>query len=546
MALRPQRSVPRTLAEVAHRSGASLRPADVAAGDAVSVTGATVDSHDVRPGDLFGAFTGLKVHGATFARDAIAAGAVAVLTDAAGVEILGDVPVPVLVAADARVAMGEAAALIYGDPSSELVFVGVTGTNGKTTTAYFIDNALAQRHERRGIMGTVELRIGEQAIESPRTTVEAPVLHGLLARMVEDGVTAAVTEVSSHAAALERIGGVDFSVAVFTNLQWDHLDFHGTMDEYLAAKAKLFAPGRARRGIINVDDEWGRRLAGQVQIPCETVSTHVDDPHEADWVVTDADIGLDGVGSRFMFRAPDGTEHHAASPLPGLVNVSNAMVAIAAAHAAGVPLEEAIDGVASAHEVPGRMERVIERSDTDPLAIVDYAHTPDALTLALQGVRPITPGRLILIFGSDGDRDQGKRPVMGSIAAELADVIVLTDENPRSEQPEAIRSAILGGIREARPDLHDVHEVEPRVAAVEYGLRLGRPGDTVIVTGKGHEPTQEIAGVFHRYNDRDAYLAAHERIVADQPPLAATVTVHGPRSDEDAQVAAEAPSGERA
>ncbi|WP_203653862.1 UDP-N-acetylmuramoyl-L-alanyl-D-glutamate--2,6-diaminopimelate ligase [Demequina activiva] len=536
MALRPSRAVPRTLAEVASRAGASLRAADAVAAAQIAVTGATVDSRDVRPGDLFGAFTGLKVHGATFAAAAADAGAVAVLTDAAGAEVLAElgVSLPVLLAADARVAMGEAAALVYGDPSRELAFVGVTGTNGKTTTAYFIDNALAQVHERRGIMGTVELRIGEETIESPRTTVEAPVLHGLLARMREEGVTAAVTEVSSHAAALERIAGVDFSVAVFTNLQWDHLDFHGTMEEYLAAKAKLFAPGRARRGIVNVDDQWGRRLVETVQIPIETVSTHVDDPQDADWVVTEADIGLDGVGSRFSFTAPDGSVHRAFSPLPGLVNVSNAMVAIAAAHAAGVPLPHAIEGVATAHGVPGRMERVVERSDRDPLAIVDYAHTPDALTLALQGVRPITPGRLILIFGSDGDRDQGKRPVMGGIAADLADVIVLTDENPRSEEPAAIRTAIRAGIEQARPDLHDVHEVEPRVAAVEYGLRLGRPGDTVIVTGKGHEPTQEIAGVFHRYNDRDAYLQAQARIVAERegravdPGVAATVTVHGP------------------
>lgn len=536
MALRPSRTAPRTLAEVADRAGAALQADDADAARAVDVTGATVDSRDVRPGDLFGAFTGLKTHGARFAADAADAGAAAILTDPAGVDVLGKlgVTLPVLVAADARVAMGEAAALIYGDPSREITFVGVTGTNGKTTTAYFIDSALGRAHERRGVMGTVELRIGDEAIESPRTTVESPVLHALLARMREEGVTAAVSEVSSHAAALERIGGVDFSVAVFTNLQWDHLDFHGTMEEYLAAKAKLFAPGRARRGIVAIDDEWGRRLAQQVQIPIETVSTHVDDPQDADWVVTEADIGLDGVGSRFSFTAPDGSSHRAFSPLPGLVNVSNAMVAIAAAHAARVPLGDAIDGVANAHGVPGRMERVVERSDVDPLAIVDYAHTPDALTLALQGVRPITPGRLILIFGSDGDRDQGKRPVMGGIAARLADVIVLTDENPRSEEPAAIRAAIFAGIAAERPDLHDVHEVEPRVAAVEYGLRLGRPGDTVIVTGKGHEPTQEIAGVFHRYNDREAYLAAQQRIVAEREGREVPtgpephVVVHGP------------------
>jgi UDP-N-acetylmuramoyl-L-alanyl-D-glutamate--2,6-diaminopimelate ligase len=513
MALRPQHVEPRTLSELADRIGVTM-PTDV---EAVMVQGATVDSREVQPGDLFGAFPGLKVHGARFAEQAVLAGAAAILTDAEGAELCAEsVPAtPVLVAANPRDAMGEASALIFGDPSRKLTFVGVTGTNGKTTTSYFIDNAFAQVHSRRGILGTVELRVCDEAIESPRTTVEAPVLHGLLARMVEEGVTAAVTEVSSHAAALDRIAGVDFAVAVFTNLQWDHLDFHETMDRYLADKAKLFAPGRARRGVICIDDEYTQRLAREVQIPCETVSTRPESPR-GDWNVEDADIGLDGVGSSFTLIAPDGSRHAAESPLPGLVNVSNAAVAIVAAHAAGVPLDAAIRGVATAHAVPGRMERVVERSELDPLAIVDYAHTPDALTLALQGVRPITPGRLILIFGSDGDRDQGKRPVMGEIAARLADVIVLTDENPRSEEPAAIRSAIREGIQRVRPDLKDVHEIEPRVAAVEYGLRLGRPGDTVMVTGKGHEPTQEIAGVFHRYNDRDAYLAAQQRIEAER------------------------------
>ncbi|MDN4473666.1 UDP-N-acetylmuramoyl-L-alanyl-D-glutamate--2,6-diaminopimelate ligase [Demequina zhanjiangensis] len=514
MELRPAHAEPVSVARVAARLGVDV-PADVAA---LQVTGATVDSREVRAGDLFGAFPGFKVHGARFGAQVSGSGAVAVLTDAEGAEILrtDGVDLPVIVVDDARAAMGEAAALIYGDPSKDMAFVGVTGTNGKTTTSYFIESALKRVHARTGIMGTVELRIGDEAIESPRTTVESPVLHGLLARMREEGVTSAVTEVSSHAAALDRIAGVEFSVAVFTNLQWDHLDFHKTMDGYLDAKGRLFEPGRARRGVINVDDEWGRKLAARVEIPCERVSTRPEAPQEAEWIVTWADVGLDGVGSRFTFTDPQGVQHHAESPLPGLVNVSNAMVAIVAAHAAGVPLAEAIAGVAGGHEVPGRMERVIERSDVDPLAIVDYAHTPDALTLALEGVRPITPGRLILIFGSDGDRDQGKRPVMGEIAATLADVIVLTDENPRSEEPAAIRAAIREGIQKVRPELHDVHEVEPRVAAVEYGLRLGRPGDTVIVTGKGHEPTQEIAGVFHRYNDRDAYLAAHARIVAER------------------------------
>ena len=515
MSLRPAAVEPRSLAEIAARVTATLPLPD--AGGTL-VTGVTVDSRAVASGDLFGALPGLQVHGATFGVNAVAAGASAILTDAEGAALLAGtgVTVPLLVTEQPRWAIGEAAALVYGDPSRDMILIGITGTNGKTTTSYFIDNALAATHPNRGVLGTVELRVRGEAIESPRTTVEAPVLHGLLARMREEGVTAGVTEVSSHAAALDRISGVDFAVAVFTNLQWDHLDFHVTMEGYLDAKARLFAPGRSRRGIINIDDEWGRLLAGRVKIPVQTVSTLPAAQRDADWVVTFADVGLDGVGSTFTFRAPDGAEHTAASPLPGLVNVSNAMVAIAAAHAAGVPLDLAIAGVATAHEVPGRMERVIERSDEDPLAIVDYAHTPDALELALSGVRPITAGRLILIFGSDGDRDRGKRPVMGEIAARLADVIVLTDENPRSEEPAAIRAAIRKGIARVRPDLVDVHEVEPRVAAVEFALRLGRPGDTVIVTGKGHEPTQEIAGVFHRYNDRDAYLAAHAKIMAER------------------------------
>ena len=519
MSLRPAVVAPRSLAEVAVRAQAALSLPDARE---TRVTGVTVDSREVVPGDLFGALPGLQVHGATFGERAAAAGASAILTDSAGAALLAGagVTVPLLVTEQPRWAIGEAAALVYGDPSRDMIFIGITGTNGKTTTSYFIDNALAAMHPNRGVLGTVELRVRGEAIESPRTTVEAPVLHGLLARMREEGVTAGVAEVSSHAAALDRISGVDFAVAVFTNLQWDHLDFHVTMEGYLDAKARLFAPGRARRGIINIDDEWGRLLAGRVKIPVQTVSTLPSAQRDADWVVTFADVGLDGVGSTFTFRAPDGGEHTAASPLPGLVNVSNAMVAIAAAHAAGVPLDLAIAGVATAHEVPGRMERVIERSEVDPLAIVDYAHTPDALELALSGVRPITAGRLILIFGSDGDRDRGKRPVMGEIAARLADVIVLTDENPRSEEPAAIRAAIREGIERVRPDLTDVHEVEPRVAAVEFALRLGRPGDTVIVTGKGHEPTQEIAGVFHRYNDRDAYLEAHAKIVAERGDVA--------------------------
>lgn len=281
------------------------------------------------------------------------------------------------------------------------------------------------------------------------------------------------------------------------------------MEGYFRDKARLFDPDQARRGVVVVDDEWGRRLAAEATIPVETVATHVGEPFDADWAVVEADIGLDGVGSRFVLRGPDGAHHEAHSPLPGLVNVSNAALAVVVAHAAGVDLDVAIDAVGGAHAIPGRMERVVERGDDWPLCLVDYAHTPDALVLALEAVRPITPGRLVLVFGSDGDRDRGKRPLLGQVAARLADVLVVTDENPRSEDPATIRASILAGVRDVRPDLADVHEATSRTQAIRDALRLAGPDDTVIVTGKGHEPTQEIAGVFHRYNDRDVFLAAH-------------------------------------
>ncbi|HEY0119140.1 MAG TPA: UDP-N-acetylmuramoyl-L-alanyl-D-glutamate--2,6-diaminopimelate ligase [Cellulomonas sp.] len=503
--MRPQHPTPHRVVDLAATFGLTgAVPADLA------VTGVTVASGDAQPGDLFVAVPGLKVHGARYAAQAVAAGAVAVLTDEAGAAEATAAGVPVLRAADPRALAGPVAAWVHDEPSERLVTVGITGTNGKTTTSYFVDAALRSAHPTTAVLGTVELRIGDEAIESPRTTVEAPVLQAICALALERGATAMTTEVSSHGLALGRLRGVRFDVAGFTNLQRDHLDFHGDMPSYFAAKATLFEPSQARRGVVVVDDEWGRTLAAQAPIPVETVSTHVEDPHPADWTVTEAQIGLDGVGSSFVLRGPDGARHQAASPLPGLVNVSNAALAIVLAHAAGVDLGAAIDAIAHAHEIPGRMERVVERGGGLPLCLVDYAHTPDALVLALEAVRPITPGRLVIVFGSDGDRDRGKRPIMGAIAARLADVLVVTDENPRSEDPASIRRAILDGALAERPDGRDVYEVEPRPDAIRRALALAGDDDTVIVTGKGHEPTQEIAGVFHRYNDRDVFLAARD------------------------------------
>lgn len=520
--MRPEHPAAHRLADLAETFRLVTRGAPV--GDAL-LTGVVAASGDVERGDVFVAIPGLKVHGARHAGQAVERGAAAVLTDGAGLALLTaeglDARVPVLVGEDPRALAGPVAAWAYDAPATRLVTAGVTGTNGKTTTTYFLDAALRCAHRLTAVLGTVELRIGEEAVESPRTTVEAPALQAILARAVELGATAASTEVSSHALALRRVGGMVFDVVGFTNLQRDHLDFHGDMDGYFAAKARLFQPDQARRGVVVVDDEWGRRLAAQAPIPIETVATRVGSPAaaEADWAVVTADIGLDGVGSTFTLRGPDGTSHEAASPLPGLVNVSNAALAVVLARAAGVDLTAAIDAVAHAHEIPGRMERVVERGEGLPLCLVDYAHTPDALVLALEAVRPITPGRLILVFGSDGDRDQGKRPIMGEIAARLADVLVVTDENPRSEEPASIRAAILAGVRAQRPRLADVHEVTTsRADAIRIALRLATERDTVIVTGKGHEPTQEIAGVFHRYNDRDVLRAVRAERTADGAP----------------------------
>lgn len=512
--LRPAGVEPVPTAALAEEFG--LAVASMGAGEPASalpvVTGVSMASDDVAPGELFAALPGARVHGARFALQAVAAGAVAVLTDAEGARIVRDehaltpgVPhVPLLLSPEPRAVVGPLAARVYGNPAGRLVVVGVTGTNGKTTTSYLVEAALRARHAVTAVLGTVELRIGDLTVESPRTTVEAPVLHRLLALAVEHGAGAVALEVSSHALALHRVDGLAVDVAGFTNLTRDHLDFHGDMTGYYRDKARLFTPEHARRGVVCVDDEWAQRLSREATVPVERIRTRGGDA-EADWVVSGVHVGADGVASTFTLTGPAGEVVEASCPVPGRVNVSNAALAIVMAYRAGVPLADAVQAVAGMAGVPGRMERVGERGGGRPLAIVDYAHTPDALELALGAVRPITPGRLILVFGSDGDRDQGKRPIMGAIAARKADVVIVTDENPRSEDPAAIRAQILDGVREVRgDDLPDVQEARTRLEALRRAVELAEEADTIIVTGKGHEPTQEIAGVFHRYNDRPA------------------------------------------
>ncbi len=511
--LRPKSVAPVSLASLAAAFGLTEVDAGAAPSSAqTTVTGVTVASNDAAPGDLFIGIPGAVKHGARFAADAVANGASAIVTDAAGLEFAQNLGVPVLLVEEPRTVAGPIANVVYDSPSRDIVTLAVTGTNGKTTTSHFIAAALEAGLGSVGLFGTIELRLGDARVDSSRTTLEAPVQHRLMAVARELGVASVVTEASSHGISLHRLADIQFDVAVFTNLQHDHLDFHGTMDDYFAVKASLFSPEISQRGVAVIDDEWGLRLAQTAQIPVSTVSTHpTDDSPEAlaaDWRVLSYELGLDGGVSSFELRDPDGGVHTAYCPIPGVVNITNAATAIAAAVAAGVEVETAVKAIGCAPMVPGRMQRIIDRGHGLPLCLVDYAHTPEALEYALGAVRPITAGKLVLVFGSDGDRDQEKRPELGEVAARLADVLVVTDENPRSEDPATIRAAVLDGVRSVRPDLHDVTEITTsRADALRQAVAMCREGDTVIVTGKGHELTQEIAGVFHDYNDADVYRA---------------------------------------
>jgi UDP-N-acetylmuramoyl-L-alanyl-D-glutamate--2,6-diaminopimelate ligase len=451
--------------------------------EGVLVTGCTHDSREVRPGDLYAALPGAHAHGAAFADQARDAGAVAVLTDPEGAQQVTDLPL--LVAPAPRSVLGAVASWVHGDPSGELTVLGVTGTNGKTTTAFLLEAGLQGAGRTTGLIGTVLTRVAGEEVPSRHTTPEATDLHALFAVMRERGVTAVAMEVSSHALALGRVDGVRFDTAVFTNLSQDHLDFHADMEDYFQAKASLFTPQRTLRGVVNTEDAAGRRLLAAQKIP------------------------LTGYGEAGAFRAeqvrsgPDGSTFELAGPgfrvpasvqVPGDFNVSNAVGALACLVTAGIPPEVAVRGVAALPGVPGRMERV--DAGQPFTALVDYAHTPDAVATLLRTVRGVTEGRVIVVLGCGGDRDRGKRPLMGRAAVAGADLAVLTSDNPRSEDPLAI-------LQEMTAELGPAPVVEPdRRAAIARAVREARPGDTVVVAGKGHETGQETGGVVLPFDDR--------------------------------------------
>jgi UDP-N-acetylmuramoyl-L-alanyl-D-glutamate--2,6-diaminopimelate ligase len=467
-------------------------------GPDVDVTGVTAGSDYVRPGDLFAALPGARTHGVRFVPDALAAGAVAVLTDAEGRAAIPDT-VPVVVVSDVRAALGPVAAQVYGHPSSALRMFGVTGTSGKTTTTFFLRDALLAAGRNAGLIGTVATFVNDEEIKTGFTTPEAPELHALLAVMRERGVTDVAMEVSSHALELGRVGGVEFDIGGFTNLSQDHLDFHPDMESYFAAKAKLFGPGV--QPVVVIDDEWGRRLVHMVDATT-TVST--DRRPDATWWAEDVAEQPDGRTSFVAHKAPadaaPGVVVDAGTAIPGRFNVANALLALAILELGGVDPHAAARAISTA-SVPGRMERV--DAGQAFLALVDYSHKPAAVEGALAALRGLTRGRLIIVLGCGGDRDHAKRPVMGSIAARDADVFIATDDNPRSEDPAAIRREMLAGVQSV-PSSHraQVLEIGDRAAAIAEAVAQAQPGDTVLVAGKGHETGQEAAGVVHPFDDR--------------------------------------------
>nr|WP_301130453.1 UDP-N-acetylmuramoyl-L-alanyl-D-glutamate--2,6-diaminopimelate ligase [Streptomyces cacaoi] len=514
---RPMRVTPVPLAELARLLDAgttgALQDGSAGSADAPSATGITHDSRAVRPGDIYAALPGARLHGADFVAQAQSLGAVAVLTDPGGTERAAATGLPVLTVPDPRGRMGELAAAVYGEPGEDLLQIGITGTSGKTTTAYLVDGGLRKAAEKQadggaltGLIGTVESRIGDERIKSERTTPEATDLQALFAVMRERGVRSVAMEVSSHALVLGRVDGCVFDIAVFNNLSPEHLDFHPDMEDYFQAKRQLFTPARSRAGVVNFDDEYGYRLIGELKEEGFPVTSFSAEGHpDADWRAENVELGP--LGSTFTAVGPDGERVLAVAPLSGPFNVANALAALTALVAAGIDASTAAEGIRTVPGVPGRLERV--DAGQDYLAIVDYAHKPDAVESVLYAVRKVTEGRVHAVLGCGGDRDPHKRPAMGSGLARLADTAVLTSDNPRSEDPLAILATMLAGAAEVPAyERGTVLVEEDRAAAVAAAVARAEPGDAVLVLGKGHEQGQDIAGVVRPFDDKDVLREA--------------------------------------
>ena len=455
----------------------------------IAVTGVSSSSMDVEPGDIFCAFAGAKVHGATFAKDAIKSGAVAILTDAEGAELLQGLPV--LVVSQPRKSAAILTSWFYGEPMRDLFSIGITGTNGKTTVSTLCHQIFQSAGQETGLIGTVETRIGNEILASTRTTPEAAELQALVATMRERHCRNLVMEVSSHAIELERIRGSYFAAVGFTNLSQDHLDFHGTMENYFAAKSKLFTYEYADQAFINIDDAHGQILAEKTELPVQSISRF---NKSATWHYTRIEEGI--AYSDVSIRGVGGILIDSRTTLRGGYNFDNLLMAVA------ICVESGIDPMDIQTLIPhlvgavGRLEPV--NLGQNFTALVDYAHSPDAVARVLAAAREMTDKRVIGVLGCGGDRDNSKRSVMGQELSLRSDVAIFTSDNPRSENPQAILEQMTHGLKISEPSAI----VLDRTEAIKLAVNLAQPGDVVIVLGKGHERGQEIAGVVHPFDDR--------------------------------------------
>lgn len=464
------------------------------------VSGIAEDSRRVEPGQVFVATRGVRSDSHLFISDAVELGAVAVVCEQPVAPYPG---VAILRVADSRDALGRLAHAFAGNPSKDMLVIGVTGTNGKTTSTYVLESLLLAAGYNVGVLGTIEYRFAGQRLEAANTTPSAPQLARIFSQMKDAGVNAVALEVSSHAAHQRRISGIEFDGCVFTNITQDHLDYHGSMEEYAAAKLEIFTdflqrsskqrPG-APVAILNIDD--ARIAALRDQIPGHVKTIAMDQP--ADYQARDIRFS----SSSTSFKVAMGqTEIDLSTHLVGRYNVMNVLGAVAVTHSLGLPLEPIRDGLAALDVVPGRLETV--REGQDFLVLVDYAHTPDALERVLENARQMTDKRVIVVFGCGGDRDPGKRPLMGQAAAELADVVVVTSDNPRTENPARIIDHVLQGAEKSSKPGGQLTVLEDRRAAIAYAIDLAEAGDVVVIAGKGHEDYQILGTEKVHFDDRE-------------------------------------------
>jgi UDP-N-acetylmuramoyl-L-alanyl-D-glutamate--2,6-diaminopimelate ligase len=510
--LRPEHPAPRPLALLAQEFGIPV----TGTLDDAEVTGVTLSTQDLHPGDLYVGVQGANSHGAQYAAQAAEGGAVAILTDAAGAELAEGSGLPVLVVDDPRAALGEVAAWVYrtgvGAEAGAPLLFGTTGTNGKTSTSYLLEGILRQLGLVTGLSSTAERHVGDLTVVSRLTTPEASEMHALLARMREAGVRAVAVEVSAQALTWHRVDGLVFDVVGFTNLSHDHLDDYADMEEYFRAKLELFEPEHGRRGVVSLDSPWGRRVVDETRIPVATIATagHASDADYADaqWRVEILDESAAYTG--FRLTGPDGRSLETREPLIGWHMAANAALAIVMLVEAGFELEaigaalEADGGIRA--YLPGRTERV--SGDRGPSVYVDFGHSPDAFENTLGAVRRFTTGRTIMLFGADGDRDPSKRHEMARVAAELSDILVITDHHPRFEDPASIRATLLEGAALAEHQPAEIYEVSPPEEAIKTAVALAKEGDSILWAGPGHQDYRDIRGVRTPYSARELARAA--------------------------------------